>query len=63
MEITAIGFDLAKNVFQLRSIVSSGSIVWRKRLRRTQVLTFFADLPGWILGLEACGKPTYGRRS
>ncbi len=62
MEITTVGLDLAKNVFQLHAIDSSGSVVLRKRLRRPQVLTFFAELPGCIVGPEACGSATCIRR-
>ena len=42
-DITTIGLDLAKNVFQLHAVDEAGSVVMRKRLRRGQILAFFAD--------------------
>jgi hypothetical protein len=42
-DITAIGLDLAKNVFQVHAVDEAGSVVMRKRLRRGQVLAFFAE--------------------
>ena len=45
MQVTTIGFDLAKNVFQVHGIAKSGAAVVRKRLRRAQVLAFFTNLP------------------
>src|SRR5258707_8631944 len=44
MEITTIGLDLAKNVFQVHAINGSGEVVVRKALRRAQVLRFFERL-------------------
>jgi len=62
MQITTVGLDLAKNIFQLHAIDGDGSVVLRKRLRRAQVLTFFADLPGCVVGLEACGSAHFWAR-
>jgi transposase len=53
-DITTIGIDLAKNVFQLHGINSKGIIVLRKRLGRRNVLPFFANLRSCLIGLEAC---------
>src|SRR5438045_9751713 len=53
-DITTIGLDLAKNVFQVHAVDVAGSVVLRKRLRRGQVLAFFAGLPPCLIGLEAC---------
>jgi transposase len=44
-EVTTVGLDLAKTVFQVHGIDGSGAAVLRKRLRRGQVLAFFASLP------------------
>jgi transposase len=44
MEITMIGLDLAKNVFQAHAIRSTGEVVVRRALRRAQVLPFFSKL-------------------
>src|SRR3712207_961421 len=54
MEITTIGLDLAKHVFQVHGIAADGSIVLKKRLRRGQVHAFFAGLKPCLVGMEAC---------
>ena len=54
-EITTIGLDLAKNVFQAHGADASGRAVLRRRLRRDQVLAFFSQLPPCIVAMEACG--------
>ena len=54
-EVTTIGLDLAKHVFQVHRVDASGATVLRKQLRRGQVVAFFASLPRCCLvGLEAC---------
>lgn len=55
MEITAIGFDIAKNVFQVHGADANGKVVARKKLKRAQVLAYFAALPPCLVGMEACG--------
>jgi transposase len=55
MEIATIGVDLAKHVFQVHGVAPDGSVVLRQRLRRPQVIEFFAKLPPCLLGMEACG--------
>ena len=54
-EITTIGLDLAKTVFQVHGADGSGQAVMRRRLRRHQVLAFFAQLPSCVVAMEACG--------
>ena len=54
-EITTIGLDLAKNVFQLHGADQSGKAVLRKKLRRDQVLVFLSTLPPCVVAMEACG--------
>jgi transposase len=49
LEITTVGLDLAKNVFQAHGADASGRAVLRKRLRRDQVLGFFAQLPACVV--------------
>jgi transposase len=61
-EITTIGLDLAKHVFQVHGVDASGAIVLRKRLRRSEVPAFFARLPGCLIGLEACATAHYWAR-
>jgi len=61
-EITTIGLDLAKHVFQVHGVDASGAPVVRKRLRRSEVLAFFARLPGCLVGMEACATAHYWAR-
>jgi len=44
MQITTIGLDLAKSVFQVHGVDATGQAVVRKSLRRSQMLPFFANL-------------------
>ena len=53
-EITTIGLDIAKSVFQVHGIDASGEGVARHQLRRRQVLPFFRKLPACVIGIEAC---------
>jgi len=54
MQVTTIGLDLAKNVFQVHGVNIRGKVVLRKQLRREQVAAFFANLPACLVGMEAC---------
>jgi transposase len=62
MQITTIGFDIAKNVFQIHGIDAAEKVVIRKQLRRGQVLKFFAALPPCLVGTEACATAHYWAR-
>lgn len=62
MDITTIGLDLAKSVFQVHGVDASGAAVIRKTLRRQQVLPFFAKLPPCLVGMEACGTSHHWSR-
>ncbi len=53
-ELTTIGLDLAKNVFHLVGVNDHGREVMKKRLKRTQVLPWFAQAPSCLVGMEAC---------
>lgn len=61
-EITAVGLDLAKRVFQVHAADRDGRAVSRKRLRRNQVLGFFAELPPCLIEVEACAGSHYWAR-
>ena len=61
-EITTIGLDLAKHVFQVHGVDANGATVLRKQLRRAQVLAFFSRLPPCLVGLEACTTAHYWGR-
>ena len=60
--IATLGLDLAKSVFQMHGMDKEGRAVLRKKLRRGQVLEFFAALPPWLVGLEACGSAHHWAR-
>ena len=62
MEITTVGLDLAKNVFQVHAINSAGEVVVRKTLRRAQMRRFFEQLDPCLVGIEACGTSHYWAR-
>ena len=61
-EITTIGLDLAKHVFQVHGVNAQGLTVLRKQLRRSQVLSFFSQLPPCLVGMEACATAHYWAR-
>jgi transposase len=62
MQITTIGLDIAKNVFQVHGIDSSEKVVVRKQLRRSQILAFFKALSPCLVGIEACATAHYWAR-
>lgn len=61
-QITTIGLDLAKNVFQVHGADADGAPVLRRKLRRAEVHAFFAKLPPCLVGMEACGSSHYWGR-
>src|SRR2546430_17740945 len=58
-EVTTIGLDLAKHVFQVHGVDAEGATVLRKQLRRAQVLAVFSRLPPCLGGLVACATAHY----
>lgn len=54
-DVVTVGLDLAKNVFQVHGTDDVGRVVLRKKLRRSQVLEFFGQLPSCVVAMEACG--------
>ena len=62
MDITTIGLDLAKTVFQVHGADGEGRAVLRRKLRRGKVLAFFAGLPSCLVGMEACASAHYWAR-
>ena len=56
MKATTIGIDLAKHVFQLHGVDQHGKTVLTRKLKRDQMLSFFANLPSCLIGMEACGS-------
>ena len=53
-EVSTIGLDIAKSVFQVHGVDAEGAVVIRKRISRAKVLEFFAALPSCLVGIEAC---------
>jgi transposase len=53
-EITTIGLDIAKSVFQVHAFSASGTVVVRRQLKRRYVVQFFAGLKPCLVGIEAC---------
>ncbi len=62
MQVTTIGIDLAKNIFQVHGIAENGDVVFNRAIRRAQLLAFFADLPACLVGMEACSSSHYWAR-
>jgi len=62
MQVTTIGLDIAKNVFQVHGIDANEKVVLRKQLRRSQVIAFFKALPPCLIGMEACATAHYWAR-
>jgi transposase len=62
MQVTTVGIDLAKNVFQVHGVDAAGKIVLRKALRRSQVLSFFTSLAPCVIGMEACSSAHHWAR-
>lgn len=62
MQVTTIGLDIAKLVFQVHGVDASGEVVVRRRLSRGQVQRFFEELPPCLVGIEACATAHYWAR-
>src|SRR5215217_4433520 len=62
-QVSTVGLDLAKHIFQLHGADSAGAVVFRKKLRRGQLLAFLATLPPCTVAMEACGSAHYWGRA
>lgn len=62
IEVSTIGLDLAKKVFQVHGVDASGRVTVRRALRRSQVLAYFARLRRCVVGMEACAGAHYWAR-
>lgn len=60
--VTTIGLDIAKSVFQVHGVDADGAAVLRQRLTRGRMLKFFAKLPRCLVGIEACASSHYWAR-
>jgi len=61
-EISIIGLDIAKNVFQVHGIDNFGQPIFRRQLKRGRVLAFFGKLPPCLVGMEACATSHHWAR-
>ncbi len=61
-EVTTIGLDIAKSVFQVHGIDAEGTVIIRRQLNRRYVLAFFQKLPPCLVGLEACASSRHRSR-
>src|ERR1700739_2698107 len=62
MQITTIGLDIAKNVFQVHGVDAAEKVVVKKQLRRNKLMEFFKNLPPCLSGLQACATAHYWAR-
>jgi transposase len=62
MQISTIGLDIAKHVFQVHAVDAEGTVVTRKRYSRAQLVRFFEEIPPCLVGIEACGTAHYWGR-
>ena len=61
-QISIVGLDIAKKVFQVHGVDAAGVVKVRRSLRRSQVLAWFAKLAPCLIGLEACATSHYWAR-
>lgn len=59
-EVSIVGLDLAKRVFQLHAASADGGLVFRRKLSRVHVLAFFSELPRCVVAMEACATAHTG---
>lgn len=62
MKVTRVGIDLAKEVFQIHGVDGHGKTHLRRKLRRSEMMKFFKDLPACLIGLEACASSHHWAR-
>ncbi|UZW57219.1 IS110 family transposase [Sphingobium sp. JS3065] len=62
MEITTIGLDIAKNVFQVHGVDCEGKVVLRRKVKRNQLLTLLGELQPCLIGIEACATAHHWAR-
>lgn len=62
MNVTTVGLDLAKNVFQVHGVDAHGKAVLRKVLKREEMMRFFTQLQPCLIGIEACGSAHFWAR-
>jgi transposase len=61
-QVSVLGIDLAKQLLHVVGVDEAGTIVWRKRLTRSGLMPFIAQLPPVVIGMETCGGAHYWAR-
>ena len=61
-QVSVVGLDLAKSVFQVHGVNAQGEVVLRRRLTRGQLLKLFEKLPPCLIGMEACASAHHWAR-
>jgi transposase len=61
-EVSIVGVDLAKQVFQVHGAAADGRVLFRRKLSRHQFPKFMAALPPCVVAMEACGTAHYWGR-
>jgi transposase len=61
-QVTTVGLDIAKSVFQVHGVDAAGNVIVRRQLKRRYVLTFFQKLPPCLVGIEACATSHHWSR-
>ena len=62
MNISVLGVDIAKNIFQLHGVDSSGKRVLKQRIEREKLSAYIANLPMCTIAMESCGGANYWAR-
>jgi transposase len=62
MQVTTVGLDLAKHVFQVHGIDQDGQVLIRRQVRRSELISFFRRLPPCLIGMEACSTAHFWAR-
>ena len=63
MKVTRVGIDLAKDLFQVHGVDAGGMAVVRRRLRRSEMASYFKQLPACLIGMEACASSHHWART
>lgn len=61
-EVITVGLDIAKHVFQVHGVDQKGDTVLRRKLRRSEIISFFDHLPPCLIGVEACATAHHWAR-
>jgi transposase len=62
MQVTTVGLDIAKHVFQVHGIGDAGQVLIRRQLRRGELIGYFRRLPPCLIGMEACSTAHFWAR-